>query len=101
MSDMNLVVIDGIISSKFYVQPAQPGKEVQAVNFTINNESSGKDFRYAVVAWRTDPEKILSVYKEGDVIRIIGHLQSTQVPLADGKTAYLAKVCADKIDLLS
>lgn len=104
MLDLNLLVLEGTISSKFYVQTGVNDKGISAINFTLTNApSEGKRFKYACVAWRTDPEKFQEDYKEGDFIRVTGHLQQSPYPIPDGngKITYLGKVSADKIDVIT
>lgn len=101
MKDQNLVIIEGVISSKFYVQSEINDKGISAVNFTIfNSPNENRKFRYAVVAWRPDPEKFIEAFKENDFVRITGHLQATPTPIENGKMAFLAKICADKVELI-
>lgn len=101
MADLNLVLLEGTISGKFHLQEDIPGKEVGAVNFMlVNTNDKGKEFRYAVVAWRSDPEKFMESFQDKDYVRIMGHQQATPTPIGDGKVAYLSKICADRVDLL-
>ena len=102
MIDLNLLVLEGTISSKFYVQTGVNEKGVSAINFNLTNSpSEDREFKYACVAWRTDPDKFISEVREGDFVRITGHLQQVITPIGDNKVTYLAKVCADKVEILS
>ena len=101
MADLNLVVMEGAISGKFHLQEDIPGKEVSAVNFMlVNTNDKGREFRYAIVAWRSDPDKFMESFQDRDVVRIIGHQQATPTSIGEGKIAYLSKICADKVELL-
>lgn len=101
MADLNLTVIEGRIAGKFHIQDDIPGKEVSAINFVIVNQNDkGKEFKYAAVAWRSDPDKFLSSFEDGDFVRVTGHNQSTPMTSAEGKIAFLSKICADKVELL-
>lgn len=103
MLDLNMVVIEGTISSKLYVQTGVNDKGISAINFTLTNSpSEGKNFKYACVAWRTDPAKFEAEVAEGDFVRIIGHLQQSPYPIPDGggKITYLSKISADKVDVI-
>ena len=104
MADMNLIIIEGTISSKFYVQTGINDKGISAINFSITNcPSESKRFKYACVAWRTDADKFQTDYQEGDYIRITGHLQQSPYTIPDGggKVTYLGKISADKIDMVT
>lgn len=99
---MNAVCMTGRMTRDPEVKTTQAG--VSVCNFTIavdrNRQKSGQprvsDF-VSVVAWRNDADFIVKYFHKGDMIAVVGELQSRKYTAKDGTERTAWEVHADNV----
>jgi single-stranded DNA-binding protein len=100
INNENEVRIEGYVFQTPEEYTAEGNKRV--ANFAIENQRYSEDKidkqLYNCVIWNKQLDKYGDMIKEGNFVRIKGHLQSNTLELADGKRFKYAKICVDHME---
>lgn len=101
MDDLNFVLLEGCI---LFVQEVKDVNEKKVLNFVVENiretKIGSQRFKYNCVAWDKIIEKFGNKIKEGEFVRITGHLQDS-VLKTESSDFHYAKICVDHIESTS
>lgn len=86
MDDIDMVVVSGVIIGNPDIQDNIPNGRV-AINFVIESQKTiqGKKvyFKHQITAWDKVAEKFRSKIVNGAMVRVEGHLQSSELHYVD------------------
>lgn len=104
MSDTNIVVLVGRLTKDPEIRKTSTGKSVCSFSVACNrkrkrDEDSQADF-VNCVAWEQSADYLTQYGHKGDIISVIGRVQSRKYDDAEGRTVFVQEVSCTDVSLL-